>query len=173
MPEPLSPAARLRPLAEADLDLVRGWRNAPAVRDFMYSRHEIGADEHRRWFAAAAGDPGRQLLVYEENGVPVGYVAFTATRSPTVAEWGFYTAPGALPGTGGRLGRAALDHAFGALGLHKVCGEALAFNAASLRFHEKLGFQREGTLRDQHFDGERYHDVIRFGLLAREWSPTS
>jgi len=33
----------------------------------------------------------------------------------------------------------------------------------------RLGFQREGVLRQQHFDGQQYHDVVCFGLLANEW----
>jgi UDP-4-amino-4,6-dideoxy-N-acetyl-beta-L-altrosamine N-acetyltransferase len=53
--------------------------------------------------------------------------------------------------------------------LHKLCGQALAFNERSIRFHQNLGFRREGVLRQQHFDGEQYHDVVCFGLLASEW----
>lgn len=169
MTDPQPPAGQLRPLTEADLGLVRSWRNHPSVRDFMYNRHEISADEHTAWFTAATGAPGRHLLVYEEDGNPAGFVSFGTPHDATVADWGFYTAPTAPRGTGRRLGVAALNLAFHALSLHKVCGEALAFNTASLRFHEALGFTREGLLREQHFDGERYHDVIRYGLLAHEW----
>jgi RimJ/RimL family protein N-acetyltransferase len=45
----------------------------------------------------------------------------------------------------------------------------LAYNARSIQFHKTLGFQQEAILRDQHFDGERYHHVIGFGLLGHEW----
>jgi RimJ/RimL family protein N-acetyltransferase len=67
------------------------------------------------------------------------------------------------------LGVTALHHAFGVLGVHKVSGQALDFNTASIRFHERLGFRREGLLREHHFDGERYHDILCFGLLDHEW----
>jgi RimJ/RimL family protein N-acetyltransferase len=55
------------------------------------------------------------------------------------------------------------------LGLHERNGEALASNSASVNLHEKFGFVREGVFRDQHFDGKRHLDVIRFGLLTAEW----
>lgn len=169
MPDHTISAGRLRPLAEPDLELVRSWRNHPAIREFMYNRHVIDAAEHRRWFEACSHDPARHLLVYEETDLPRGFVSFTYTRTHGVVEWGFYCSPHAPHGTGQRLGTTALLHAFTGLHLHKICGEALAFNERSIRFHEKLGFTREGVLRDQHFDGERYHDVIRFGLLAPEY----
>jgi len=67
------------------------------------------------------------------------------------------------------MGASALSHAFATLRLHKVCGEALAGNMASCRFHLSLGFRQEGMLIDEHFDGDAYQDVVRFGLLAAEW----
>ena len=80
-------------------------------------------------------------------------------------------APDAPKGSGRQLGRAALNHAFRQLKFHKVCGQALAYNQRSIQFHQSLGFEQEGILRDQHFDGERYHHVICFGLLSHEWQP--
>ena len=41
---------RLRPMALTDLDQVRAWRNHPSVRDYMFSRDEISAEQHRNWF---------------------------------------------------------------------------------------------------------------------------
>lgn len=42
-------------------------------------------------------------------------------------------------------------------------------NAASRRVLERLEFTEEGRMREQVFlDGER-RDMIRYGLLAREW----
>jgi RimJ/RimL family protein N-acetyltransferase len=57
------------------------------------------------------------------------------------------------------------------LSLHKLNGEALVSNSASVNLHKKFGFTREGVFRDQHFDGTHYVDVIRFGLLSAEWEP--
>lgn len=160
----------VRPMEEADLELVLSWRNHPDVRRWMYTTHEIAMDEHRRWFDAACEDPERHLLVYVSNGAPLGFVNLNQLRGEDVAEWGFYLAPSAPAGSGSALGITALDHAFGALGLHKVSGHALAGNERSIRFHQRLGFQKEGVRRDQHLgaDGER-HSVASFGLVKDEW----
>ncbi|MFB2531541.1 UDP-4-amino-4,6-dideoxy-N-acetyl-beta-L-altrosamine N-acetyltransferase [Paracoccus sp. p3-h83] len=160
---------RIRPLAEADLPMVLAWRNAPAVRAVMFTRHEITLDEHRLWFARVSQDPSRCLILVEDTSGPIGYAQFADVEPGGVADWGFYARPGAPKGTGQRLGRAALDHAFGPLGLHKVCGQAIGSNLPSIRLHLRLGFTQEGVLRDQRRRDGGYDDLVCFGLLASEW----
>lgn len=159
----------VRPMTGEDLELVLSWRNHPEVRRFMYTSHEIGEDEHRAWFDRARANPAITLLIYERDGEPRGFVNITRSRAETVADWGFYLAPEAEKGTGRKLGSQALAYAFDTLGLHKLCGQALGFNERSIAFHKALGFLEEGRLRDQHFDGAAYHDVVCFGLLVDEW----
>ncbi|WP_324124070.1 UDP-4-amino-4,6-dideoxy-N-acetyl-beta-L-altrosamine N-acetyltransferase [Marinobacter sp. F4218] len=159
----------LRPMVSGDLDRVLAWRNHPDVRRYMYSSHEIAPDEHKRWFEGVQKEQGVSLLIYELDGIPCGFVNISETRWPAIADWGFYLAPDARSGTGRGLGQAALGHAFGTMKLHKLCGQAIGFNERSIRFHRALGFTLEGTLRDQFFDGEQYHDIVCFGILASEW----
>lgn len=168
----LAPASGLRRMAQADVLRVLSWRNHPEVRRYMYTQQEIAEADHRRWFEAASQDALRHLLIFEVHGEPLGYVNLTETLHGRFADWGFYLAPNAARGTGSQLGAAVLGYAFDTLGLHKLCGEVLGFNERSAQFHEKLGFLKEGVLRQQHFDGNSYHDVIRYGLLAAEWMAT-
>lgn len=161
----------LRPLAESDLPLVRCWRNAPEVRRWMFTRHEIGEAEHRAWFERVHADPQVRWLIHENPaGQADGVVGFTRIdRVSNKAFWGFYAAPAAPRGTGTRLGLEALDCAFVEMGLHKLNAEVIAGNEASVKFHLKLGFRQEGYFRAEHFDGTQYVDVVRFAILAEEW----
>ena len=159
----------LRPMNESDLERVLKWRNHPDVRSYMYSTHEISIEEHRTWYSHASRNPSIALLIYERDAKACGFVNITRTRCPVVAEWGFYLSPDAPRGSGRELGKQALNYAFEQLRLHKVCGQALDFNAGSIAFHTRLGFTEEGCLRDQHLQGDRFHDVVCFGLLCSEW----
>ena len=161
----------IRPMQRQDLERVLDWRNHPDIRRVMLTQHEITLPEHRVWFERSSADPAKRLLIVEEHGVPLGYVHFIGVATGAAADWGFYAAPDADKGSGRKLGRAALHFAFQGLGLHKVCGQALSFNHASVRFHRSLGFQQEGVLREQHLLGNAYHDLICFGLLRHEWNP--
>ncbi len=163
---------RMRLMTSDDLQRVLSWRNHPDVRRYMYTNHEITLSEHQRWFEQASRDPEKHLLIFDVHEDPMGFVQLHQPRGAPIAEWGFYAAPDAPKGTGRRLGQAALCYAFEQLGLHKLCGQALAYNEPSIRFHRALGFEQEGLLRDQHHDGQRFHDVLCFGLLASEWQTT-
>lgn len=166
----MTPTVNLRSLREADLAMVREWRNHPEVRRHMYTQHDIGEAEHRAWFQRSQENPHRHLLLAERAGHPFGFVHIQLMDAEAQrAEWGFYLSPEAPRGSGLALGLAGLGYAFGTVGLHKLCGEALAGNMRSRRFHERLGFIQEAYLRDHHFDGHTYHDVIGYGLLHSEW----
>ena len=173
MPDLTPVASLIRPMVHADLERVLAWRNHPDVRRYMYTQHEITLDEHQRWFERTLPDSKKHLLIFEVNQQPLGFVNFNAVGNGGIADWGFYVAPDAPIGSGRQLGCAALNHAFTQLKLQKVCGQALAYNQRSILFHQSLGFQQEGTLRDQQFDGQRYHHVICFGLLSKEWQPST
>lgn len=160
---------QIRKMSEADLAMVLEWRNHADVRRFMFTQHEISLAEHTQWFFNAELDGSRRLLIVEELGSPIGYVQFSNVISGGIADWGFYVQPNAEKGTGKKLGALALGHAFGALKLHKVCGQAIEKNQSSIRLHESLGFKREAELQDQMCISNEYHSLICFGLLANEW----
>ena len=161
--------ASVRIMEHSDLIQVLAWRNHPNVRRFMYTQHEITMEEHAGWFERASHDTKHQLLMFERGGTAQGFIHLHQIAAGGIADWGFYVAPDAPKGTGRKLGFSALTYAFTQLGLHKVYGQVLAFNEQSINFHNRLGFQQEGILREQHFDGEQYHSIICFGLLASEW----
>lgn len=163
----------IRPMQIKDLPLVLTWRNHPDVRRCMYTQHEITVAEHQIWFEQASHDPRKHLLIFETGPTSQGFVQITRLECGPVAEWGFYVSPYAPKGIGRRMGQAALRYAFEQIKLHKLCGQALAYNESSIYFHRALGFQQEGLLKDHHYDGQSFFDLICFGLLNSEWRTTN
>lgn len=159
----------IRPLTPVDLDLVLTWRNHPHVRQHMLTQHIISPEEHQAWFAKAQTCDDRHIMLVESGGHAFGLVHFNGVKPQASVEWGFYVAPDAPKGSGQLLGEAALAHAFGSLQIHKLCGQVLASNASSMRFHERLGFSLEGRLRLQVYVETAHQDLICYGLLRNEW----
>lgn len=62
-----------------------------------------------------------------------------------------------------------LDFAFDRINLHKVWLEVFPWNAPAIALYEKLGFQRDGVLRDDVFRDGEYHDMYLMTILAAEW----
>lgn len=165
----MADACQIRKVTAEDLPMVLAWRNHAEVRRYMFTQHEISLDEHCNWFAKASQDHTRSLLIVEDSRQAIGYVQFSKVEDGGVADWGFYARPDAPKGSGRKLGAVALNHAFGPLKLHKVCGQAIASNEASIAFHQCLGFALEGVLRDQQRINGAYYSLHCFGLLATEW----
>ncbi|MEC7729148.1 MAG: UDP-4-amino-4,6-dideoxy-N-acetyl-beta-L-altrosamine N-acetyltransferase [Pseudomonadota bacterium] len=162
---------RLRAIEESELPLMLSWRNAPAVRRNMYTRHLISEDEHLRWWQQVQQSSACEYFMYEFQGSPLGIVGFTRIDQVNKnASWAFYAMPDAPRGTGSRMEMLALDYAFTTLGLHKLYCEVLAFNEAVIKLHQKFGFSVEGVLRQQHRVDDRYVDIYCLGLLAAEWT---
>lgn len=65
---------------------------------------------------------------------------------------------------------ALVMHAFATLGLNRLEADVDPRNLGSVRGLEKLGFVREGYLRERWIVGGEVSDTALYGLLAREWS---
>lgn len=161
----------MRPVTFDDLPLILEWRNRPEIREKMFTTHEISPEEHYSYFERSLDDPTREhFLCVTEDDVPVGVVNFhqidLLNRN---AFWGFYSGDPTRRGIGTQMGFLALNHAFGALNLHKLMGEVLSTNAPSLEFHEKLGFHTEGVFRDMILTPAGYVNVHRLTIFKDEW----
>ncbi len=65
--------------------------------------------------------------------------------------------------------RCFMDYLFNALALHRLEADIDPRNAASARSVERLGFQREGLLRERWIVANEVSDSALYGLLASDW----
>ena len=64
---------------------------------------------------------------------------------------------------------ALLQYAFEDLNLHRIEADVDPRNTASIKTVERLGFQREGYLRERWQVNGEIQDAYFYGLLRREW----
>lgn len=149
---------------------MRLWRNAPNVRANMYTRHEIGVQEHLDWWNRVRQREDLKYFMYELLGRPSGIVGFTGIDVINKnSSWAFYASPDAPKGVGTMMEFLALEFAFNELALHKLYCEVLAFNAPVIKLHQKFGFKIEGVLREQHVVDDKFVDIYQLGLFESEW----
>jgi RimJ/RimL family protein N-acetyltransferase len=120
---------------------------------------------------ADAGTGARLAVDRREGGDFIGWCALTrwnpTYRSASLgycfgeAAWGH--------GYATEVADALLGWAFSTLDLNRVQAETDTRNLASARVLEKLGFTREGTLREDCIVNGDVSDSWVFGLLRREW----
>ena len=65
--------------------------------------------------------------------------------------------------------KALIVHAFDVMNFRRLEADVDPRNDASIRTLERLGFQREGFLRERWHVGGELQDAYFYGLLKREW----
>jgi UDP-4-amino-4,6-dideoxy-N-acetyl-beta-L-altrosamine N-acetyltransferase len=161
---------QLRSIQDSELGIMLSWRNAPAVRANMYTRHEISEEEHLTWWSRTKQRPDQLYFMYENRNQLLGIVGLTAIDIVNNnCSWAFYASPDAPRGTGSRMEYLAIEYVFGVLKLHKLYCEVLAFNSPVIKLHHKFGFVVEGIFRQHHHVGNEYTEIHRLGLLHSEW----
>lgn len=65
--------------------------------------------------------------------------------------------------------RGVVDIAFDEYDCHRIDLRVFDFNDAAIRCYERVGFVREGTLRDARRYEDRYWSVVVMSLLEDEW----
>ncbi len=100
----------------------------------------------------------------------IGDVGVNLHDNRMQAEIGYTLAPGWQGrGLATEAVRAVLDHLFRVKGLHRVSAECDARNVASYRVLERLGFQREGLLRQHTWIKGEWTDDLLYGLLETDF----
>jgi len=149
-----------------DLQLWLPW----ATRDYSrsVSQHFI-RDSMSAWGEGRAFDFA--VRKQDEPDRHIGNVSIWHTSKPNaVAEIGYWirsdeTRQGICTEAVAQL----LSIGFEELRLHRVTLRIAVGNRSSERIAEKLGFLREGTLRDDVKIGTRWVDHSVWGLLSNEW----
>ncbi|RQS37273.1 N-acetyltransferase [Burkholderia sp. Bp8992] len=165
----------LRPLRDADAQaFFEIWSDAEAMRYFSFSPmtqiEQAEARVARNLQTSATGQDLICVLELRETGEALGEcVLFHANEQCRRAEIGF-----SLRRTfwrGGYMREAAsavIDHAFGTLRLNRIEADIDPRNVASAQLLERLGFVREGLLRERWIVGDEVSDSALYGLLASD-----
>lgn len=128
-------------------------------------------EQEREFFDAVFCDQSTIHLLITVGDDPVGVVAFEGIDEEVgTAEINYWIIPSQWGnGYATEAVERLVQYGFDQLNLHKVVARVSAFNDASARVLEKLGFSREGVQREQEYVDGDYQDRYWYGLLEREW----
>jgi phosphinothricin acetyltransferase len=149
---------------EADLAGLLGiYNDVIATSTAIYSDVPVTLEERRQWWRSRTAQGYPVLAARDAHGV-AGFATFGDFRAwPgyrfTVEHSVHVRANGRGQGIGTLLVQALLPRA-AALGKHVMMAGVDADNAASIRFHERLGFERSGHLREVGYKFGRWLDLV-------------
>jgi [ribosomal protein S5]-alanine N-acetyltransferase len=169
---------RLRTLTPKDLDLLTEWVDDPFLErmvgsEFLQAFKHVW-DKSPAFYDAVLNDPTQVVLVVEANhgwSKPVGIVRLFnihLLEGYAFLETIITDQKAIRRGFGVEAGKLITYYGVDALGLRRVEAKVYEYNVLSMNSLRRNGFQQEGVLRKAWFDGERYWDVIVFGILKDE-----
>lgn len=129
----------------------------------IFSQQPATLEERWQWWQARIAQGYPVLVARDALGV-AGYATFGDFRSGpgyrfTVEHTVHVRADGRGRGVGTRLVQALFPRA-AALGKHVMVAGVDAGNAASIHFHQRLGFTRCGCLREVGYKFDRWLDLV-------------
>ena len=164
----------LRYLEFDDIDTLYRWETDIELAIWAGWTPPLSRAAFRHKYEQRITEPEKDLVMLgiEFEGQLVGYVQLAliedderrAAAGVLVGEksmWGRGIASTAL--------RILLDYAFTVRNLERVYAEVYGFNQRSLRLMERVGFQKEGVLRQHEIHNGARQDMHVFGMLKSEF----
>src|SRR5687767_866239 len=170
---------QLRTLVPQDVELFAAWCEDPFLErmvgsEFFHTFKHV-YDKGIEFYEACLTDPTQVALMVEDNRPgdrpPLGLVrlfnihllegyAFLETiiADPRAMKRGF----------GVEAGKLVSYYGVDVLGLRRIEAKVYEYNVLSMNSLRRNGFRQEGVLRQAGFDGERYWDLVIFGILKEE-----
>ena len=170
----------LRSLRMEDADFIfREW-GSPAVTHYMRDEEPLRSREEAEEWLRPLQTP-EEMPTFKWWGIEskrdkelIGTCGFCRwNKQHHWAEMGYdlwpdYWGQGLMP----EALRVLLRYGFEVMELNRVEATTHTENQRSMRVLEKLGFQREGVLREYYCRERMYNDQVLFSLLRREWWET-
>jgi ribosomal-protein-alanine N-acetyltransferase len=162
----------LRPYQATDLDALHEYRShpewaryVPLPQPYTLAQAALDLDEYVHLDAAS-----HAFWAIEHDGSAVGNIdAELDAPFRALAGWGIARQ---LWGQGltTEAARAVMDWSFETWPIRRFYADASATNIGSWRVMEKLGMQREATLRMHREDQGVAADEVCYGILREEWA---
>lgn len=165
----------LRPLAPEDAEAFHAAQDAASQR-FTGTRRTFSVAELRDWATSRAVTTDRLDLAVVERatGTWLGELAIN-DWSPDDHSCNFRIAlapAGRDRGFGTEAARLIVDYVFTHLPIHRISLDVFDFNPRAAHVYERVGFVREGLLRDTLFWDGGYHSSIMMSILRPDWAAT-
>lgn len=162
----------LRKFEEKDIPYKMQWVNDPSNNRFLHYDLPLELEKTKKWYHLNIGRTDRNNTVIKVDGVSVGLAGLLSIDDKNrKAE--FYILIGNRDYLGKGIAKQAsfliLQHAFKSLHLNRIYLFTECDNVPAQKLFKKIGFQKEGLLKNDLFYNGRYVDRYCYGIKKSDF----
>jgi len=162
----------LRPMKVEDAYLTAKWGSDPEINKYG-SRKRFTLKEAKKWVEKDLPKDKnyKKFAITTKDGQFLGNIGLWIRKEDNWAEydiiigdkkeWG--------KGYGYDASKTILDYGFNKLKLHRIYLHVYSYTDRASKLYKKLGFKKEGMMRESVLYKGKYYDKIIMSLLAKEW----
>ena len=169
----------LRALEPDDYKISVNWRNDDTITNRLGGgKYFVSNEIERQWVLNAINQKKevRLAICTIDDNLYIGniyltgidYVNRKATSQILIGNHDYWNG-----GHGTEATHLLLDYAFNHKNLRRIEAIVLEDNIGSCKMHEKLGYKREGLLRESVYKDGCYKNQVHYALLKSEYKPIS
>ena len=162
----------LRIMEREDLPLLNEWTNNAEFLGEYFSPNQTSVTEREKAFSEPSAFEMQRFIIEKKDGPKIGFILHFNTLHPMMktVEIAYALMPSERrKGYCAEAAQLMVDYLF--LSKDTPCVQAITHikNAASQGVLQKIGFNKEGTMRKRlHVRGE-WADIVTFSILRDEW----
>ncbi|MYL32422.1 GNAT family N-acetyltransferase [Pontibacillus yanchengensis] len=170
---------RLEKFTQQDFDLLLSWIES---KMFMhqwtgnYFTYPLTRNQLETYVDGANVQGATKYIykaVHEETGNIIGHISITkidwTNQSGRIGRVLIGDKRYLGKGIGKEMVRKATTIAFDTLHLHRMTLGVFDFNVSAFHTYKKVGYQKEGVLREARKFGDEYWSLIEMSILRRKW----
>ncbi len=150
------------------------WFNDPKVNMFTMLR-KLNLKEEKEYIKRRLKNKAKDTLHFcidTKDGVHIGVTAIDSMHKRNKSgEFGIVIGNKDYwsKGLGEEASRIIIDYGFKKLKLHRLYLHVYEYNPRATKLYKKLGFKREGVLKEANFWNGKFWNTYHMALLDREW----
>ena len=162
----------IRKFNENDIENKIKWINDSANNQFLHYDLPLEYEKTKKWYETIKDRTDRFDAVIEYEKIPVGIIGLlNIDKKNQKAEYYITLGEKEYKGKGIAYNASIkiLEYAFEKLKLNKIYLYTEVENIIAQKLFDKLGFQKEGTLREDLIINNEKKDRYAYAIFRREW----
>ena len=158
-------------MEKEDLPLFAEWINKPEFIGEYNPLRQISRTEIEKGFEKSSLEQG-EFIIEKKDGSKIGYMWHFTSVHPAVKllEIGYFLVPSERgKGYCTEAVNIMVDYLFLSKDIIRIQAHTELRNIASQKVLEKVGFEKEGTIRKSIFNRGEWRDANLYSILKEEW----